>query len=323
MASLKLRKFPSLWYEDAGIVLRAGNCLFRVYQHTLVQQCAVFNDMFNIAQEGKSEQDKYAGCPLIVLHDNENELMWFLLAIFDSKSFPSDTIPTDQRYGQVSSILRLSDKYDNTGLKVRALRRLTEAFCDSKPFTSQSLRFREPSLPMSLRDHYHCIPFFLKMGVPWLIPHALLALVYAERSIELDVVQQWKEWPEIAAHVLQGLRLHAAFFHFQIRSMTFRCADKNDLCQASMVEFNGQLNTKLCQIPIENQGLPIHLERVFDHFRAAFSRPNYCPSIGRACRRKITTVLRGCTDAQWAVLPGLYGFGSWEELDVLKAKALS
>ncbi|KAH8823694.1 hypothetical protein DL96DRAFT_234995 [Flagelloscypha sp. PMI_526] len=63
-----LRQVPDLWYPDGGIVLQAGNCLFRVYQGILSAQSSVFADMFNLAQSGDELVDQYDGQPLVVLH---------------------------------------------------------------------------------------------------------------------------------------------------------------------------------------------------------------------------------------------------------------
>lgn len=73
----------TLWFEDGSIVLQTGKTIFCVHRSILAARCSVFKDMlaFPVPPSGT---DAYDGLPLVRLHDDEEEMGWFILAIFDS-----------------------------------------------------------------------------------------------------------------------------------------------------------------------------------------------------------------------------------------------
>ncbi|KAH8823246.1 hypothetical protein DL96DRAFT_1502436 [Flagelloscypha sp. PMI_526] len=316
MNAQELIRVASLWYEDGGIVLRAGNRLFRVYRGILIQQCEVFKDMFTVVQPSVSEEDMYDGCPLILLQDDVDEMEWFLKAIFDSRSLPNPEDGFD--YRQLSSILRLSHKYDNAGLKRRTLQQFTASFMNS-PLSSSRAR---PPCHMDLEDRLHCIPLCLETGALWLTPYAIIGMVDPEHQLEQKIVLRWKEHPQLIIQIFQGLRLHMTLIHRTLRKLSFQCSDRDEMCQTSVFLFNCELTRKLDDIVPGNHGIPIYLNMVMRDIKEALTRPDYYPRLGEACKKRIVSLIRECVVHEWAALPGMYGFGSWEELDALKAKAL-
>ncbi|KAJ7607255.1 hypothetical protein DFH06DRAFT_1486543 [Mycena polygramma] len=104
----RLIRVDDLWFVDHGLVVQAGNRLFRVSSATLAARSSIFRDMFSIPQPER--QPLIDGCPVILLHDSPIDAEYFLRAIFDSGFFERPPAPTT--FPIVSGILKLSTKYD-------------------------------------------------------------------------------------------------------------------------------------------------------------------------------------------------------------------
>ena len=79
------------YFNDGTIALRTlsktDNTLtvFRVHKSLLALRCSVFQDMFgeNDAMYFDGASEKYDGVPLVHLHDDPDDLMDFLSALYD------------------------------------------------------------------------------------------------------------------------------------------------------------------------------------------------------------------------------------------------
>ncbi|KAJ7678154.1 hypothetical protein DFH06DRAFT_1079440 [Mycena polygramma] len=116
-----------LWFYDHGLVIQAGNRLFRVSSATLAARSSVFRDMLSIPQP--AYQPLIDGCPVVLLHDSPVDAEYFLTAIFDSGFFERPPVPTTCPI--MSGILKLSTKYDVEYLRRRALLHLSTALPQS------------------------------------------------------------------------------------------------------------------------------------------------------------------------------------------------
>ncbi|KAJ7678151.1 hypothetical protein DFH06DRAFT_567246 [Mycena polygramma] len=116
-----------LWFYDHGLVIQAGNRLFRVSGATLAARSSVFRDMLSIPQPAC--QPLIDGCPIVLLHDSPVDAEYFLTAVFDSGFFERPPAPTT--FPIVSGILKLSTKYDVEYLRRRALLHLSAALPQS------------------------------------------------------------------------------------------------------------------------------------------------------------------------------------------------
>jgi hypothetical protein len=74
------------WLEDGNIVLQADHTQFRVVKSLLMASSVVFRDMFTSASSDVHTED---GCPIIMVHDNPEELSHLLKAVYDHSYVPS------------------------------------------------------------------------------------------------------------------------------------------------------------------------------------------------------------------------------------------
>ncbi|KAJ7610428.1 hypothetical protein FB45DRAFT_844566 [Roridomyces roridus] len=118
----ELVRVQDLWFPEGGLILQAGNRLFRVAGSILAARSSVFKDMLAIPQP--ETQPTIEGCPIVVLHDESEDVEYFLKAIFDSR-FSFERPPKPTKFVVVAGVLRLSTKYDVGYLRHRALLHLS------------------------------------------------------------------------------------------------------------------------------------------------------------------------------------------------------
>lgn len=75
----ELVRSTEFWFEDGTVVLRVENTLYRVYRGLLASRSTVFHDTFSIPQPAE-EREEIDGCPVLQLHDKEEDFTWFLKA---------------------------------------------------------------------------------------------------------------------------------------------------------------------------------------------------------------------------------------------------
>ncbi|KAJ6517897.1 hypothetical protein C8R47DRAFT_1312501 [Mycena vitilis] len=118
------RRIEELWFPDGTLVLRTEKALFRVYGGLLAKESPIFNDMLQLPQP--TERPTLDNCPVVDLPDNGRDVEFFLKALFDYKFFLPHPSPT--KFDVLTSILRLSKKYDVEPLYKRALAHLASGF---------------------------------------------------------------------------------------------------------------------------------------------------------------------------------------------------
>lgn len=80
---------PDLWFSDGSIVLRAQNRMFRVHISQLSRHSGVFSDMLSMPQptstgdDGPGQVNRIEGCPVLLLHDDAEDVMHLLRALYD------------------------------------------------------------------------------------------------------------------------------------------------------------------------------------------------------------------------------------------------
>lgn len=72
----------NLWFDEGGIIVKAGTSLFRVSRGILVMQSPIFADTFRIPQPADAET--MDGCAVVELPDAPEDVSVFLKAILDS-----------------------------------------------------------------------------------------------------------------------------------------------------------------------------------------------------------------------------------------------
>ncbi|KAJ7473137.1 hypothetical protein B0H11DRAFT_1343008 [Mycena galericulata] len=119
-----LQKVESLWFRDCGLVIRAGNLVFRVSGEILASKSPVFRDMLQIPQP--IYEETFEDCPMVNLPDDPTDTTLFLRAIFDSEFF--EPYPAETDFETIHGVLRLSDKYLVDYLRRRALLHLSSRY---------------------------------------------------------------------------------------------------------------------------------------------------------------------------------------------------
>lgn len=76
-----LERCADLWFSDCGLIVRAGNTLFRLSGQMLSARSPVFADMLSFPQPEDAE--KIEGCPVVCLPDSPHDLSVFFRALFD------------------------------------------------------------------------------------------------------------------------------------------------------------------------------------------------------------------------------------------------
>ncbi|KAJ7694563.1 hypothetical protein B0H17DRAFT_1274796, partial [Mycena rosella] len=162
-------KFEPLWFSLDAVVLRADTRIFRVFAAILKAQSSVFADMFTFPQPAAgAEIETMDGIPVIKLHENPDDLQFFLRAIFDSSFFMP--LPAKPEFEHIVGILRLSHKYDVPYLRRRALEHLESIYpsslaeYDSTP--KGSSHYQNPSAAFAMLEV--CV----EVGALWLLPAA-------------------------------------------------------------------------------------------------------------------------------------------------------
>ncbi|KAH8823708.1 hypothetical protein DL96DRAFT_1615296 [Flagelloscypha sp. PMI_526] len=315
MEESQLRRVPHLWFSDGGIILQAGQSLFRVYQGILSAQSTVFRDMFSLAQPGNDTipGNTYDGCPLIVLQDAEDETEPFLKAVFDT-SYLHHSVDLNECFG----VLRLSHKYNCEGLKRPILERLATAFVDSDPSIVTNL---SPLETLTQTSRFRAVVICIETQALWLIPHLILSIYTENVNIEECAMDQWRDHPSLLLQFLKGLRLHSTYLQNAFRRVPYRCLDHDPICQnqcnliqASSIQLGSDES-------LDERGIPLRLRMQLRRLNAVAEGVKN--QMGRMCFDQIVNQIEFALANDWRTFPEHYGFPSWSQLQRMKAEALS
>ncbi|KAJ7751900.1 hypothetical protein DFH07DRAFT_941547 [Mycena maculata] len=122
------QRCPDLWFADCGLIVRAGNVLFRVSREMLGARSPVFADMLSFPQPDDAE--RIEDCPVVDLPDTAREVEVFFKALFNHDFFKPHPAKTD--YPTIEGVLRLSNKYEVDSLRKRALIHLGSCFAGER-----------------------------------------------------------------------------------------------------------------------------------------------------------------------------------------------
>ncbi|KAH8826449.1 hypothetical protein DL96DRAFT_1608011 [Flagelloscypha sp. PMI_526] len=118
---MQLKPSPDLYFADGNIVLVASSTAFKVHKCQLARQSDMFSDLFHVASDTNNPGDEwFDGVAKVVLHDDSDDVAFFLKAIYDGLYFT----PTASCFPALSSTLRLSSKYLVPHLQALCINRL-------------------------------------------------------------------------------------------------------------------------------------------------------------------------------------------------------
>ncbi|KAJ7757344.1 hypothetical protein DFH07DRAFT_884988 [Mycena maculata] len=159
-------RVDELWFADGTLVLAAEKSLFRVYGGLLAKRSAVFQDMLEFSQPEDAEA--IDGCPVVHLADSDEDLKYFLRALFDYESF--EPLRTKTTFDILAGIIRLSSKYQVDGLRQRALYRLSSVF----PLTvAEYCDNTDESWTIPAAEWIRVVCFAREMTLDWILPIAM------------------------------------------------------------------------------------------------------------------------------------------------------
>lgn len=81
-AEPSLERVSELWFEDGTLIIRAADCLFRIYRGILSSRSSVFRDMLSMPPP--EHQETVDGCLVVRLLDSAADTKYFLLALHHS-----------------------------------------------------------------------------------------------------------------------------------------------------------------------------------------------------------------------------------------------
>ncbi|KAJ7059597.1 hypothetical protein C8F01DRAFT_1145068 [Mycena amicta] len=161
----KVTRIKSLWFPDCNLVIQAQSSVFRVSSFFLGQHSVVFADMVSLPTPPDAET--YDGCPLVRLPDSAVDILRFLKALIHYDFF--EPAPSFTTLAIVSSVLRMSHKYQVTALHQRAMRHLSHIF----PTTLENWNAlsEDHSLLLQISDqHSVVIGLARQFSVDWILP---------------------------------------------------------------------------------------------------------------------------------------------------------
>ncbi|KAJ7643416.1 hypothetical protein DFH06DRAFT_1097138 [Mycena polygramma] len=156
------RRVEELWFPDGTLVLTTETALFRVYGGLLAKESPIFHDMLQMPQP--TERPTLDNCPVVDLPDNGRDVEFFLKALFDYKFFLP--LPNPTNFDVLTSVLRLSKKYDVGPLHKRALAHLASGFPLVKTGYPPSSSWETAG------QHIRAVVFAREMQLDWILPLA-------------------------------------------------------------------------------------------------------------------------------------------------------
>ncbi|KAJ7162447.1 hypothetical protein C8R46DRAFT_1000449 [Mycena filopes] len=158
------------WFDDGTIVLQAGPTIYRVYRGLLASRSTVFHDTFSIPQPPE-ETNLIEGCPVVQLHDTSKDLTYFLKALHNHSSYK--TCPVANIY-ELSSVLRLSDKYDVPTLRATMISILSDVYPTT--LTAWDARSTPPGYTVRRSHHVAALNLALKMNIRPILPIVMYSI---------------------------------------------------------------------------------------------------------------------------------------------------
>ncbi|TDL22640.1 hypothetical protein BD410DRAFT_707994, partial [Rickenella mellea] len=124
-----------LWFEDGNIILTTKLSVFRVHRGVLLTNSyvfldklltssSVFVDMLSIPQP-ENDEDSFLGLPVVEMFDDDKDVIHFLHVLHDREYYRGGLETT---FEKISSLLRMSTKYQFAGLRREVISHLAMAY---------------------------------------------------------------------------------------------------------------------------------------------------------------------------------------------------
>ncbi|KAJ7159310.1 hypothetical protein C8R43DRAFT_920841 [Mycena crocata] len=301
----ELKQIDGLWFSnDALIILRAEESIFRVQKSILAARSPVFRGMFEFPQPVADGDEMMDGSPVVRLHDSAADVEPFLRAIFDSSYFMPP--PAEVEFCAVLGILRLGHKYDVDYLFKRALLHLERVY----PTTleeSLSIGGKLPNYENAMMKHdLLAVPILHETGATWLLPYAYYNVGSLGPDDMISVGAPWEALPQdmkATCMLLQGAHQRATRRINTFLGDPSTCPDRGE-CNSVKLAY---LGTFMAQ-GSAHDWLP-------DAPFAEWIPPRWRELKKELCRDcfKVAQTTHDAAEAEiWDELPKNCGLGSWE-----------
>ncbi|EKM55134.1 uncharacterized protein PHACADRAFT_255543 [Phanerochaete carnosa HHB-10118-sp] len=295
-----------LWFPDGTIILQAETKLFRVYKGVLAKQSSLFSGM--LALPPHQQQETYDGCPLVVLHDSEEDVRVFLLALY-YPNFPRSLLDDESL---AATLLRMSHKYHAHKLRAALLAVLEPYFPTTLLDWQQRRRVIGARNPFSKKSAIIHLVNAAEHAAPHLLPAALLALVpfCAHASAESPFGRGvFKNAPVVLHPALEQTVLHAQ----QTLDRIAREEIYLGLFNPSNADCTG--GTWCDDGRASAIGKLVNAEGLIDPFQFAKHRPGWKAHLFCAkCLEHLELGFSSGSRAAWEKLPDVFGLPSWRVL---------
>ncbi|KAK7028754.1 BTB domain-containing protein [Favolaschia claudopus] len=311
-----LIRAEDLWFEDCGLIIQAEKTIFRVSRDHLAVHSPVFKDMLSLPTP--KESDMMLGCPFVALPDSAEDIMVFLKALLYYDFF--EPYPAPVSYAVLSSVLRMSHKYDLPALRKRALIHLSSQF-PTKLDDYESLLLQDPpEWYKELVDvdgcGFHSLTVLAcSLSIRWILPLAFYRV--CEFSSEGQILR--------SAHTLDDkIYLFTACRTLEGTSTTnileflwhaVLCVSP-ETCSAGVQQLAARRMKEKSRIRPTTRApyMPLDIWKLDD-----WNTLQVCA----ACLASMKAEHRVAKQAHWDSLPEMFGLPEWSELEKMKAEALS
>ncbi|TFK39269.1 hypothetical protein BDQ12DRAFT_698267 [Crucibulum laeve] len=305
-----VRQVQDLWYEDGNIIFKAGDSLFKVSKGVVAARSPVFHDMLAFPQP--DDQEMYDGCPLVMLYDADEDVRYFLKAIYDSGFF--EPPPSTTEFDIISGILRLSTKYEVDYLRRRAIRHLDVLY----PLTLTAFDRRQETRTTPWKDNtaFEAARLAREADVPWILP----AVLYCVCTCPVDDMVDGYLWNDArrqlnpidqAACVKALVPLTQAdrkdMLSFLTLGAVSGCITPTDCNEARLDALRSLADAQDILNPLDSF---YHMWELFED--------NVCEQ----CVTKSKAMNGSAREAFWESLPGLFKLPDWRTLKTLQEDAL-
>ncbi|KAJ7655987.1 hypothetical protein DFH06DRAFT_1045945 [Mycena polygramma] len=304
-ASAELVRSSDFWFEDGTVILRVENTLYRVYRGVLASRSTVFRDTFSIPQP--AEGGEYIeGCPVVQLHDKEKDFTTFLKALHHHGSHETCCVAGIR---PLTSVVRISDKYDVVDLRASMIAILSDIYPSSLPrwrergkATPAGYRvndLQDPIRALNIArklDLRHLLPGIMYLVCTYMGLETILYGVPGKPSLKIDDPTDRKRCAlAIPRLILERRKVQVGFLMRE---------EENDDCDEE-AECDEERLRWLAEDLDDDDDMTDCLNNniMWDGFEVCSSCLENAQSTHRSSQRRM-----------WGELPAIFGLGTWAAL---------
>ncbi|KAJ7048740.1 hypothetical protein C8F01DRAFT_45899 [Mycena amicta] len=305
-----LVRADGLYFADCGLVIQAETTVFRVSRDFLGLNSTIFRDMLTLPTHADAET--LDGAPLVRLPDAARDVDVMLRALLYSDFFYPPPLPTSLEI--LTSVLRMSHKYDIDILRKRALAHLDAihptslAALDALPRGTRTW-FTSDAEPVTAEGCIATILLAREFSLDWILPLAFYRVclfVFDRQIIDSALSSEDKATIVTGCRTLQGKESYGIVGFLSSPESEY-CNDP-DGCGGVRRTVRGALQyVRFCQ-EVPKVDLPLEIWKEEHHQEALDLR---CPECKPILRREAAKLRREF----WNILPGIFGLPEWAVLE--------